>query len=331
MRQNSGNDSNNAGNDAYTDTTAWWRSWRTTCPSCSSPQLEFSDGNAQCRSCGYVVEEADGVWRFIAGDRLEHFRKFLETYTRVRIAEGRASYDVPTLRLLPQCPTSHSLAEQWRIRARSFAKLMKLLRRQLKLNDRILDLGAGTGWLSHRLNLAAYRPCAIDLSVDAADGLGASRHFESQWPCVQAEFDRLPLVDDQGECVIFNASFHYCTNQEQAILEALRVLVPGGLIIILDTPIYSNESSGRQMLDEQQLYFEQLIGERSDALPSSGFLTWTQLAELADDFGLDWHVERPWYGFRWAVRPLLAKLRGQREPATFAIVWAYKSSSAQTD
>ena len=73
-------------------------------------------------------------------------------------------------------------------------------------------------------------------------------------------------------------------------------------------PIYSKESSGRQMLDEQQLYFEQLIGERFDALPSSGFLTWPRPAELANDFSFDWHAERPWYGFRRAVRPLLAKL-----------------------
>jgi len=56
---------------------------------------------------------------------------------------------------------------------------------------------------------------------------------------------------------------------------------------LVPTVLLHNCISATAMLNEQQLYFEQLIGERSDALPSSGFLTWTRLAELADDFSLD--------------------------------------------
>ena len=318
MRESSGTDS-------------WWDDWRVTCPSCAAEHAAISGDHASCVVCGQTISSVTGVWQLMTRDRMDYYRDFLASYTKVRIAEGRASYTAATLRALPFCPASHSLAGQWKIRAISFVSLMLLLKDRLQPYDKILDLGAGTGWLSHRLALEGFSPCAVDLSADAHDGLSAARHFDTRWPRLQAEYDRIPITDDHVSTVIFNASFHYCTSQELSIREALRVLVPGGLLIIVDSPIYKDRTSGEQMLEEQQKYFERLIGERSDALPSSGFLTWTRLAELADEFSLDWHVERPWYGFRWAVRPLLAKLRGQREPATFAIVWAYKSSSAHTD
>lgn len=260
----------------------------------------------------------------MASDRLNFYDEFLENYTRVRIAEGRGQYDRATLHELPLCPDQHPLARQWKIRARSYSRLLRLLQQQLKPGDRILDVGAGTGWLSHRLYLAGFSPCAIDLSVDSADGLGVAGSFDADWPRLQAEFDRIPLADERTDAVVYNASFHYCVDQRQALAEALRVLRPGGLLAIIDSPIYTDPASGLAMLEEQQRYFERLIGERSDVLRSTGFLTRDQLTLLARMLDLDWHFERPWYGVRWAIRPLLAKLRRQRQPAKFAIAWAYK-------
>jgi len=262
--------------------------WHIICPACSSADLAAIDEGVRCEHCQNEIANIDGVWRFLSSKRLNFYRKFLETYTQVRIAEGRDSYDPATLRALPDCPATHDLAWQWNIRARSFAALLGLLRTHSAPNSRILDLGAGTGWLSHRLQQEAYRPCAIDLSVDAKDGLGAAHNFDSQWPRLQAEYDCIPVADGQTDVVIFNASFHYCNDREESIREALRVLVSGGL----------------------------MIGQRSDSLSSTGYLTWKCMDVLADCFELKWRYERPWYGFRWALRPWIAKLRGQREAAS---------------
>ena len=296
--------------------------WQLACPNCGSRGLAFSGDAAQCGDCRFVVTRIDGIWRFISEDRLEHFREFLEKYTKVRVAEGRGSYTPAILRSLPRCPTVHPLAGQWAIRAKSYARLAKLFRAQLQPGNRILDLGAGTGWLCHQLRLQNYEPCAIDLSVDAYDGLGAAQHFDPPWPRMQAEYDRIPIADETAHAVIFNASFHYCTDQQVVLEEAIRVLVPGGLIVIVDSPIYARPSSGEQMLEEQQEYFENLIGERSDSLNSTGFLTWDQFDMLGERLGLEWRFDEPWYGLRWAARPLLSRLRRQREPAAFAIAWA---------
>jgi len=298
--------------------------WRIICPACSSADLTATIEGVRCEHCQHEVANIDGIWRCLPESRLKFYRKFLETYTLVRVAEGRGSYDADTLRALPECPANHDLAWQWSIRARSFRSLLELLRTHSPAKSRILDLGAGTGWLSHRLQQEGYRPCAIDLSVDSKDGLGAARNFDSQWPRLQAEYDHIPVADEQADAVIFNASFHYCNNREQAIREALRVLVSGGLLIIVDSPFYRLESSGKQMLEEQQQYFEKLIGQRSDSLSSTGYLTWKCMDVLSDCCNLKWRYERPWYGYRWALRPWISKLRRQREPASFVIAWVRK-------
>ena len=63
------------------------------------------------------------------------------------------------------------------------------------------------------------------------------------------------------------------------------------------------------MLAEQQEYFKELIGQRSDAVDSIGFLTWKKLRELESELDISWRITRPWYGFRWALRPFIAMLR----------------------
>jgi ubiquinone/menaquinone biosynthesis C-methylase UbiE len=284
--------------------------------------LDVSDDVVQCPACEFQTVETDGVLPLLTAEQLEKYARFLETYTAVRITEGRGSYDHATLRALPNCNRSLPQANQWRIRAHSYRVLRKLLRRKLDTGTGILDLGAGTGWLSNRLCEAGYRPCSIDLSINSQDGLGAAEHFAVDWPRLQAPFGCLPLADDSADAAIFNASFHYCADQAETLAEALRVIKPGGLVVILDSPIYADAASGKQMLIEQQEYFERLIGERSDSIETSGFLTWQGLEQLGERLQLDWNVVRPWYGLRWALRPSLAKLRRKREPATFAIISA---------
>lgn len=298
------------------------KDWQFLCPACRASELDLSRNDTVCRGCGFRSVLAADVWPLLANGDRERFESFVDTYTAVRIKEGRDQYDGAVLRALPECDAALPMSDQWRIRARSFRVLCKTLRERLQPGAKIADLGAGTGWLSNRLRESGYSPCSIDVSADLTDGLGAARQFNGAWPRLQATFDNLPIVDGSADAVIFNASFHYCASPAATIEESLRILKPGGLLIILDSPIYKDACSGKTMLEEQQEYFTRLIGRRSEAIQSAGFLTWSGLDALGRQFGLQWNYRFPWYGVRWALRPLRAKLTGGREPATFAIALA---------
>ena len=82
---------------------------------------------------------------------------------------------------LPYKDVAGKNSKQWKIRARSFDYLMKHVLRRSLLHDggRILDLGAGNGWMSYRLALANYRPFAVDLLTNDRDGIGACLLYTS--------------------------------------------------------------------------------------------------------------------------------------------------------
>ena len=110
--------------------------------------------------------------------------------------------------------------------------------------------------MSYRLACEGQASVAVDLLTNDQDGLGAAGHYTrscpSLFPRFQAELDSLPFDDGQFDLAIFNSSFHYSENYGKTLAEALRCVRPGGTVVIADTPWYSDEESGQQMLDERR-------------------------------------------------------------------------------
>jgi SAM-dependent methyltransferase len=188
---------------------------------------------------------------------------------------------------------------------------------------RILDLGAGNGWLSYRLALLGHLPVAVDLLTNDQDGLGAAIHFSSRvrplFPRVQAALDRLPFASSTFDLVVFNASFHYSEDYQCTFAEALRCTRPGGTIVIADTPWYAKEESGQEMVQEKHKRFVAAYGFPSNSISSLEYLTPDRLQRLQNAFNLEWKSIKPFYGIRWTLRPFLAKLKGRRRPSQFRL------------
>jgi SAM-dependent methyltransferase len=280
----------------------------------------------RCSGCGFRLETADGIVHALAPDVAAELAGFMRHYAAIRRAEGRGDEGAAYYLGLPRVDRIAPDAAQWRMRAITFACVLRLLRAMP--SARVLDLGAGNGWMSYRSALAGHRPVAVDLSLDDRDGLGAARHYGARLPALfprlQASFDRLPFADGQFDAAIFNASFHYASDGERSLREALRCVRPGGLAMIVDTPWYPNEGDGHRMLAERTAAFRQQHGVEAEGMPMLGFLTDGRLRALQETLGIAWEVHAPWYGIAWAMRPAVAAVRGRRRPSRFRVYAARK-------
>jgi hypothetical protein len=98
------------------------------------------------------------------------------------------------------------------------------------------------------------------------------------------------------------------------------------MVIVCDTPWYSKEDSGQKMVGERRATFLRNYGTSSASIESQEYLTDERLKSLESRLGVRWKTYAPNLGLKWALRPLLAKLRNRREPARFRIYVAWKAS-----
>jgi len=247
-------------------------------------------------------------------------RQFLEDYAKIRSAEGRGSPDSAYYRALPFADLTGRNSSQWRIRARTFEYFRSRILPERSC--RILDLGAGNGWLSYRLAQMGHSPVAVDIFADVQDGLGAGRHYPLPIPAVEADFNDLPFPAATFDLAVFNSSIHYSDDYARTLAAARRCLRSGGRILILDSPIYRRREHGEAMRAERQEWFERQYGLRSEALGSIEFFDAEMLQSLARELSLTWKIHRPWYGWQWHLRSVRAWLKRRRPPSQFWILEA---------
>jgi ubiquinone/menaquinone biosynthesis C-methylase UbiE len=260
----------------------------------------------------------------LAADR----QRFLDDYLRIRRAEGRGSDDPNYYWELPYRDVTGKLAAQWAMRGRTYRffeqRILPAMEKRAARALDLLDLGAGTGWMSYRLALRGHRPVAVDILTDDRDGLGAAQHYfaklASPFPRMNSEFDQLPFASDRFDAVLYNASLHYSSDYVRTLGEALRCLRPSGRVIVLDSPVYEQREHGEMMRRERREQFLAQYGTASDHVNSIEYLDVEMLARLARDLRINWRIHRPWYGMHWHLRPLRARLKGARPPSRFWIL-----------
>jgi ubiquinone/menaquinone biosynthesis C-methylase UbiE len=250
--------------------------------------------------------------------------QFLTQYATIRHSEGRGSRDPEYYRALPFRDLTQKNTAQWNIRARTYCHFARVvlspIEKAAKRPLRILDLGAGTGWLAWRLCNRGHTAIASDIFLDELDGLAATVNFPQRPASIAATFDELPFADASCDLVIFNSSLHYSADYTRTLTEARRVLTPDGALVILDSPIYTKAVHGERMREERQRLFERTHGFRSEALGSIEYLDEQTLSLLGRKLAIHWTRTQPWYGWRWAWRPWSARLHRKRPPSRFCIL-----------
>jgi ubiquinone/menaquinone biosynthesis C-methylase UbiE len=286
------------------------------CPVCASA-LSIEGDAASCATCQQTFARCEGIWRFLPPSRAREFADFLRDYRTVRADEGWGASDASYYRALPHVNQDDPQRNIWRTRERNFGRLLALIGSGRPL--KILDVGAGNGWLANRLAQRGNTVAALDLADDVHDGLGARVHYATSFETYQAEFDRMPFGEAQFDRVIFNAALHYAHILSVALCEAGRVMRSDGSIVVMDSPFHSSSSDGWAMVAEREASFAHKYGFDRQ-VQAIGFLTKADLEQSAAEAGLEIHdwIEDD----RWATRLHRAWIewRTGREPAQFPMV-----------
>jgi SAM-dependent methyltransferase len=243
--------------------------------------------------------------------------RFAEQYRFVREREGARGLSAEEYRALPFVSSSGRRPAEWRVRAETFRHLERFVLSRLE-RATVLDVGAGNGWLSHRLTASGHRAIALDWLADEADGLRARRHYFVRVPAVQADFDALPIGEGRVDLVVFNASLHYSADAAATLVGAGKVLAPGGTLAVMDSPMFDRDRDGQLMLADADERFASL-GVSEPIRQGCGFLTFAMLDQAAGRLGLRGRFIRSLGPLGWRLRRQLARLRLGRAPARFGL------------
>ena len=289
------------------------------CPECRTVVVSADKLHVACESCSRSFERRDGVWRFLTAARAMQLDRFIRQYRSVREREGFRAVNADYYRRLPTVSRGDPHESDWQIRRETYHHLLGHVLAAGPLPLQVLDLGAGSGWLSHRLSALGHRAVAVDALDDDVDGLGAARHYATPFALVQADFDALPFAPGQFDLVIFNGSLHYAPDSAATLERAHRMLAPGGALVVMDSPMFRGDRDGSAMVGDKLRRFRIDCGLAGAIQQGLGYLTFAMLAAIAERLHLNPQFVPSKGPIGWRLRRTLARLRLRRAPAAFGL------------
>src|SRR5688500_16558381 len=133
----------------------------------------------------------------------------------------------------------------------------------------VADIGCGEGYLTLEAARWARTVTGIDRSDDVlerAKSLSARRDITNvEWK--KGDLARLPLRDASVDVALLSQALHHASDPERAVAEAVRILRPGGRLLILDLKQH-DQAWVRARHGHQRLGFSQV--ELQSLLQSGG-------------------------------------------------------------
>jgi SAM-dependent methyltransferase len=206
------------------------------CPRCGAAP---APANELCPGCGRtVISPSGGVDLLDDGTRAESDR-FAERYHALRVQEGWVDDGGR------EDPRTGNQG-LWRGRLQAVAQLAASFESALAGRRRpvVADVGSGGGWAAELLTGADV--IAIDLQDVASP---SALH-------VRGDMRSLPLRDATVDVALYAASLHYADVTE-SVPEAARVLTVGGLLAVIDSPIYPDPKRRTHAARRAAAYYRQ--------------------------------------------------------------------------
>lgn len=225
-------------------------------------------------ACGAHYPVHNAIPSLIVPERRDAAAIFCQKYDALRLKEGWASDRPGYYENIPFRDLTGGHSQEWYYRLTSLRFLQQWLARNFgSTRLRIVDVGAGTGWMSRGLS-ANHDVMAVDVNA-GPHGLAALPESARRFKAVQAELDRLPLADDSFDLAVANASLHHADNVEAVLEKISRLLRPAGELIVMDSPTYATRAAAHTAHERTRAYYSQAgVAELADhyhGLTSSDF------------------------------------------------------------
>ena len=210
------------------------------CPTCGRPPGPKAEA---CAGCGRAVRAAGGAYDLLTDAERDAADAFAAAYSRLRRNEGWASRDGLE-------GPGHGSDRLWKPRREAARQAAHWVAGGI-----VLDVGSGGGWLPDLLPGAEV--VAVDLLEPPMASAAGLR--------VRGDMRRLPVADGAVDACVYCASLHHAP-VARAIEEAARVLRPGGLLLVLESPFHKDAAAAAAAQRRSRAYYRKAgAGELADA------------------------------------------------------------------
>lgn len=120
----------------------------------------------------------------------------------------------------------------------------------------VADLGCGTGEIAERLAAVVRRVVAVDREPAMIEA--ARRRLESHAVAEvrRGDLEELPIEDGELDAAVISLVLHHVEDPSPAVVEAGRVLRPGGVLLVIDMIAHDREAY-RAAMGHRHLGFDQ--------------------------------------------------------------------------
>jgi ubiquinone/menaquinone biosynthesis C-methylase UbiE len=140
------------------------------------------------------------------------------------------------------------------------------VRSQVPPKARVLDLGCGTGHLAFHLTGGGYDVTACDIAERMLEeARGAFPAAKVDWRLLATHWTRLPFEDASFDGIVSSSVFEYLENPRLVFSECVRVLRPGGTLLM---SVPNLASPARRLERALQVVFKPIARLSGGRLPA---------------------------------------------------------------
>jgi SAM-dependent methyltransferase len=266
-----------------------WVGW--CCPYCAAA-LEARGHGLFCPAEERWFATDHGIHRLLPEERRRELQPLIELYQRVRRDLGWKAE--PNL---PEVPPDHPHRAIWSARSEQLKEALTVAEPLLGSPPwRVLEVGAGCCWAGARLLERGHKVVAVDVSLDAEDGLRAAERLVPGIHALvraEADMDALPLEPRRFDLVLAVDALHYAPRPTRTLVELRRVTRRGGVLMVVDSPVYRRRHDGEARVAELMKEQASRYGISVPRENQPGYLVLGELGQLFA--GAGWKMEvRGW-------------------------------------